>query len=65
MKNTMIGFVFATTGMLSGPASAHVGEHTNLGLLSGMTHLLTEHSYSLAIVAVVVGALLFKRARRV
>ncbi len=45
-------------------ASAHVGEHHDLGLFPGLTHLLTEHVLPIAAIALVAGGLLLIRRLR-
>jgi hydrogenase/urease accessory protein HupE len=64
MKKLAVALVTATTLALSGPVSAHLGEHGTLGFLSGLDHLLTNHGFLLALLGIVAGALILKRVTR-
>ena len=64
MKKIMIASAAIAAALSSGPASAHVGEHADIGVIAGALHLLTEHGYLLALFGAVAGALVLKRATR-
>jgi len=61
MKPITLTLTGLTATLASTTLSAHVGEHHDLGLLSGLTHLLTEHTLPIAAIALVAGGLLIKR----
>jgi hypothetical protein len=50
-----------TTTLVSTAASAHIGEHHQQGLMSGLIHLLTEHALPIGVITLVAGGLLIKR----
>ncbi|MES9988684.1 MAG: hypothetical protein ABW077_12290 [Candidatus Thiodiazotropha endolucinida] len=61
MKKIVVGLVSASILTISGPLSAHVGEHGSVGFLADMTHLLMDHGYLLALSGVVVVGLILTR----
>jgi hypothetical protein len=62
MKSIALTLTGLIVTLVSSTASAHPGEHHDLGLLAGLTHLLTEHALPVAL-AVIVGGLLVRRLR--
>ncbi len=64
MKTITLAITGLIAALASTTASAHVGEHRDLGLLSGLLHLLTEHTLPIAVVACIAGGLLIKRLLR-
>ncbi|MES9970065.1 MAG: hypothetical protein ABW092_08530 [Candidatus Thiodiazotropha sp.] len=64
MKKIAVGLVSAGILVISGPVSAHVGEHGVMGFLSGVEHLLADHGYLLALLGVGAAALIMKRLNR-
>ncbi|MES9817897.1 MAG: hypothetical protein ACH255_00360 [Candidatus Thiodiazotropha sp.] len=61
MKKSVVGLVSTTILTISGPLSAHVGEHGPVGFLADLTHLLVGHGYLLALFGVVAGGLILAR----
>ncbi|MES9826696.1 MAG: hypothetical protein ABW201_00350 [Candidatus Thiodiazotropha sp.] len=61
MKKTVVGLVSTTILTISGPLSAHVGEHGPAGFLVDLGHLLVEHGYLSALFGVVAGGLILMR----
>ncbi|MBW9265646.1 MAG: hypothetical protein K1563_05010 [Candidatus Thiodiazotropha sp. (ex. Lucinisca nassula)] len=61
MKKTVVGLVSTTILTISGPLSAHVGEHGPVGFLADLAHLLVDHGYLLALLGVVAGGLILTR----
>jgi hypothetical protein len=61
MKSISLRLTGLTAILTSTAVSAHPGEHQDLGLLSGLIHLLSEHALPVAAIALVVGGLLIKR----
>lgn len=64
MKPIALILTGLTTALASTTVSAHLGEHYDLGLLAGLTHLLAEHALPIAAVALIAGGLLLKRLLR-
>ncbi|MES9923808.1 MAG: hypothetical protein ABW152_06950 [Candidatus Thiodiazotropha endolucinida] len=61
MKKIAVGLVSASILTISGPLSAHVGEHGAVGFLTDLTHLLMDHGYLLVLLGVVTGGLILTR----
>ncbi len=61
MKSIILRLTGLSIILASAAVSAHPGEHRDLGLLSGLTHLLSEHALPVAAIALVLGGLLIKR----
>ncbi|MEW8522264.1 MAG: hypothetical protein AB2552_04350 [Candidatus Thiodiazotropha endolucinida] len=61
MKKSVVRLVSASILTISGPLSAHVGEHGSVGFLADMPHLLMDHGYLLALSGVVVVGLILTR----
>ncbi|MES9992804.1 MAG: hypothetical protein ABW098_12670 [Candidatus Thiodiazotropha sp.] len=64
MKKIAVGLVSTGILAMSGPVSAHVGEHGVMGFLSGVEHLLADHGYLLALLGVGLAGLVLKRLNR-
>ena len=64
MKAFTLTLTGLTSILASATASAHVGDHHDLGLLSGLTHLLIEHAMPITAIALIAGGLLIKRLLR-
>lgn len=64
MKPITLTLTGLSATLVSAAASAHVGEHNELGLLTGLFHLLTEHALPVAAFALVAGGLFIKRLLR-
>jgi hydrogenase/urease accessory protein HupE len=61
MKPFAITLTTLTASLTSAAVSAHIGEHHQHGLMSGLIHLLTEHALPIGVIALVAGGLLIKR----
>ncbi len=64
MKPITLTLTGLSATLASTSVSAHVGEHHDLGLLTGLAHLLSEHALPIAVVALIAGGLLLKRLLR-
>jgi len=64
MKPITLILTGLTTTLASATVSAHIGDHHDLGLLTGLTHLLTDHALPIAACALIAGGLLIKRLLR-
>lgn len=65
MKPYAITITALTATLTSTTLSAHIGEHHQQGLSSGLFHLLSEHALPISVIALVAGGLLIKRLLRV
>jgi hypothetical protein len=65
MKPITLTLTILATFLVSATASAHVVEHYQQGLVSGLIHLLTEHALPIGAITVVAGSLLIQRMLRV
>lgn len=65
MKPFAITTTAMTAALTSSAVSAHIGEHHQQGLMSGLIHLLAEHALPIGVIALVAGGLLIKRLLRV
>ena len=64
MKKIMLATAALTAALSTAPASAHLGEHGDMGLMAGALHLMSEHGYLLVLIGIVAGALVLQRACR-
>ncbi|MEJ2454061.1 MAG: hypothetical protein P8103_07885 [Candidatus Thiodiazotropha sp.] len=64
MKPITLAITGLTATLASTTVSAHIGDHHDLGLLQGLTHLLTEHAVPIAAITLIAGGLLIKRLLR-
>ena len=64
MKPITLTLTGLSATLASATVSAHVGEHDELGLLTGLIHLLTEHALPVAAIALIAGGVLMRRRRR-
>ncbi|MEW8506429.1 MAG: hypothetical protein AB2598_06970 [Candidatus Thiodiazotropha sp.] len=65
MKKIAVGLVSASILTLSGPLSAHLGEHGTMGYLSGLEHLMAEHGHLFFLLGVIAVGLILKRLIRI
>jgi hydrogenase/urease accessory protein HupE len=63
MKSITLTLTGLSVTLASATVSAHPGEHHDLDLIAGLTHLLTEHALPVAI-AVIAGGLIARRLLR-
>jgi hypothetical protein len=61
MKPIAIAITALTASLASTAVSAHIGDHHQQGLMSGLIHLLSEHALPIGVIALVAGGLLIKR----
>ena len=64
MKHLTLTLTGLSAMLANATASAHIGEHNDRGLFSGLTHLLTEHALPITAIALVAGVLILKRLLR-
>ncbi len=64
MKSITHAITGLTASLASTTVSAHIGGHHDLGLFTGLAHLLTEHALPIAAIVLVAGGLLIKRLLR-
>jgi len=64
MKSITLAITGLAATLASTTVSAHIGDHHDLGLFSGLTHLLTDHALPIAVCALIAGGLLIKRLLR-
>lgn len=64
MKTISLAIAGLAASLASSTLSAHVGEHHDFGLLSGLSHLLAEHALPVGLFGAVAAGLLLKRLLR-
>ena len=64
MKPILLALTGLSTSLISATGSAHVGEHHDVGLVSGAIHLLTEHALPIGVIVLIASGLLIKRLLR-